>query len=388
MKLPSGWRKLPFQERRAFLAERFESARSFFSFLSGDGEGSQIADAMIENAVGYYPLPLGLVQGLVVDGVEYAVPVATEEASVIAAASFAARVAASCGGFSTSATSPVMTVQIFVADEASGGKGMADFLESMKGELVAVATASLATMAERGGGFRFIEIAPVPASPFVRVELGVDVRDAMGANLLNACGEAAAAVIEERSGVKPLMAIVSNGASLRRARASFALPFDALARAAHGVSGKEAAERIVEACLVACLDRERAITHNKGIMNGITGLAVATGNDFRAVEAASHAWASRGGSYQPLSAYSIEGEILRGELEIPVPFAVVGGGVAVNPGSAFALELLGHPDSRLLGRIAASLGLAQNFAALLALTTEGIQRGHMRLHGRRRELSK
>jgi hydroxymethylglutaryl-CoA reductase len=237
-------------------------------------------------------------------------------------------------------------------------------------------------MAERGGGFRFLEIAPVPEAPFVRVDVGVDVRDSMGANLLNSCAEAVAAAVETLVGTRPLMSIVSNGATFRRARSKFSLPFASLSRAA-GMDGAEVAERIVSAGLVARRDRERAVTHNKGIMNGVTGLALATGNDSRAVEAAAHAWASRGGAYQPLSAYAAEGAVLHGEIELPVPFAVVGGGVGVNPGSSFALDLLGRPDAQLLGRIAASLGLAQNFAALLALTTEGIQRGHMRLHGRR-----
>lgn len=382
MTLPSGWRKFSLAERRAYLAERFASARTFFSG-SGYCE-DETADLMIENAIGYYPVPLGIVQGLVVDGVEYAVPVATEEASVVAAASFAARVIASSGGFATSATAPVMTVQIFVPAQ---GQDLAERLEEHRDELVSAASASLASMTERGGGFRFMEISPVQDAPFVRVELGVDVRDAMGANLLNACGEATAAAIGRLIGTKPLMSIVSNGASFRRARSGFSLPFEALARAGRGAGGRDLAERIVAAGLVASRDRERAITHNKGVMNGITGLALATGNDSRAVEAAAHAWASRGGSYQPLTIYRTEGEVLRGELEIPVPFAVVGGGVGVNPGSAFALDLLGKPDAQLLGRIAAALGLAQNFAALLALTTEGIQRGHMRLHDRRRELS-
>jgi hydroxymethylglutaryl-CoA reductase len=193
-----------------------------------------------------------------------------------------------------------------------------------------------------------MEISPVPDAPFVRLELGVDVRDSMGANLLNACGEAVAAAITELVGTRPLMSIVSNGASLRRTRAEFTLSHAALSRAARGLDGREAAERIVAAGLIASRDRERAITHNKGIMNGVTGLALTTGNDSRAVEAAVHAWASRGGNYQPLSAYTTDGESLHGELEIPAPFAVVGGGVGVNPGSAFSLELLGKPDGRLL----------------------------------------
>jgi hydroxymethylglutaryl-CoA reductase len=309
------------------------------------------------------------------------VPVATEEASVVAAASFAARIVASSGGFATSATPPVMTAQIFVAGDA--GADTLARLESMRTELTEAVSAPLASMTARGGGFRFIEISTVAGTPFCRVEIGVDVRDAMGANLLNTCGEAASAAISGGSGLRPLMAIVSNAASHRRSRASFSLSFETLGRAARGSTGEDVARNIVDASLVASADRSRAVTHNKGIMNGISGLALATGNDVRAVEAAAHGWAARSGSYLPLSRYRIEGESLRGEIELPTPLAVVGGATGVNPGSDFALDLLGKPDAQTLGRIAAALGLAQNFAALLALTTEGIQRGHMRLHHRR-----
>jgi hydroxymethylglutaryl-CoA reductase len=385
MKLGGDWRKLPIEGRRAFLSERLESAAAFFSSFEISNEEQKTADSLIENAVGYYPLPLGVVVGLVVDGEEYAVPVATEEASVIAAASFAARVIASSGGFTTFSTPPVMTAEVFLADGGFPAATLA-LLESKREELTAAASGPLAAMKARGGGLASIDFSSVPGVPFAKIEIGVDVRDAMGANLLNTCGEAVAAKLEELTGLVPLMSIVSNGASLRRARAVFTLPFAALSRAARGLDGAETAKRIAEAALVAGADRDRAVTHNKGIMNGITGLTVATGNDSRAMEAAAHAWASRNGRYQPLSTYTIEGENLRGELELPVPLATVGGGVSVNPGSAFALDLLGRPDAPLLGRVAAALGLAQNFAALLALTTEGIQRGHMRLHDRRREL--
>lgn len=387
MKLGAEWRKLSIEGRRAFLSERLESAAAFFSSFEVSNEDQKTADSLIENAVGYYPLPLAVVPLLLVDGEEYAVPLATEEASVIAAATFAGRVIASSGGFTTTSTPPVMTAEVFLSDGGFPEATLA-LLESKREELTAAASAPLASMEARGGGFRFIDFTTVSGTPFAKIELGVDVRDAMGANLLNTCGEAVASKLEELTGLVPLMSIVSNGAALRRARAVFNLPFASLSRAARGLDGAETAKGIVEAALIACADRDRAITHNKGIMNGVTGLAIATGNDSRAMEAAAHGWASRNGSYRPLSSYAVVGESLRGELELPVPLATVGGAVSVNPGSAFALDLLGRPDAPLLGRIAAALGLAQNFAALLALTTEGIQRGHMRLHDRRRELSR
>ena len=224
----------------------------------------------------------------------------------------------------------------------------------------------------------------LPQTGLVRVDLRIDVRDAMGANILNTAAEHARPLLEQASGGRALMCILGNAAEERRAGARFALPLEALppqARPGGGVfSRRELARRIAAAGELAREDPQRAVTHNKGIMNGITSLALATMNDARAVEAAAHAWAARDGRYRSLSAYRFDGERLEGELELPLPFAAVGGAVGFHPASRLALKVLGRPDARRLARIAAAVGLAQNFAALLALVGGGIQRGHMRYH--------
>jgi hydroxymethylglutaryl-CoA reductase len=228
----------------------------------------------------------------------------------------------------------------------------------------------------------------LPPPGLVRVELRVDVRDAMGANVLNSAAERLRGMLETVSGGAALMCILSNSARERRAGARFSLPLDHLWHAGRpGMPPEALARRIVAASAVAQADPERAVTHNKGIMNGISALALATGNDTRAIEAAAHAWAARTGEYRGLSSFSLVeaagGPALAGELELPLALGSVGGSVGFHPASAFSLRLLGHPSGVGLARIAAALGLAQNFAALLALVGEGIQRGHMRLHASR-----
>jgi hydroxymethylglutaryl-CoA reductase len=218
----------------------------------------------------------------------------------------------------------------------------------------------------------------------VRVQFSVDVQDAMGANILNTAAESLKPKLESISGGKALMAILSNAAAERRAGARFSLPLKKLSPLGRaGFSAPEIGRRIVLACTVAGEDESRAVTHNKGIMNGITSLALATGNDARAIEAAAHAWAGRTGRYRPLSRFSVSEGALTGELELPLAFASVGGAVGFHPATRLCLKLLGTPDGRSLARLAAAVGLVQNFAALLALVTEGIQKGHMKLHATR-----
>jgi hydroxymethylglutaryl-CoA reductase len=224
----------------------------------------------------------------------------------------------------------------------------------------------------------------LPVTSTVRVDIRVDVRDAMGANILNTAAESLRPVLEAESGGVSLMAILSNAALDRTAGASFAIPAWRLARAIpEGMTALEAARRIALASDIAQEDPTRAVTHNKGIMNGITSLALATMNDARAVEAAAHAWASRDGSYRGLSTFRVQDDALIGELSLPLPFATVGGAIDLHPAAQASLRILGSPDANRLSRIAAALGLAQNLAALLALTTYGIQHGHMRLHAAR-----
>jgi hydroxymethylglutaryl-CoA reductase len=230
-------------------------------------------------------------------------------------------------------------------------------------------------------------IATLPATGLLKVEFSIDVRDAMGANILNTAAEGLCPLLEELSGGRRLMCILSNAATERRGAATFSLPFPVLATVAGSPGAPnraaETARRIVLATELASEDPSRGVTHNKGIMNGISALALATFNDTRSIEAAAHAWAARTGAYRSLSSFRIEGEALVGELELPLSFGAVGGAAAFHPASRLALGILGHPSARQLARLAAALGLAQNFAALLALVTGGIQRGHMRYHAPR-----
>jgi hydroxymethylglutaryl-CoA reductase len=215
----------------------------------------------------------------------------------------------------------------------------------------------------------------------VKIEVDVDVRNAMGANLLNTLAERVKNEAARLADARGLMAVLTNAARSRRARASFAVPAAKLARADY--SGQEAARRIVAATEAANAECGRAVTHNKGVMNGISSLALATANDTRAIEAAAHAWAARDGVYRSLTSYTLDGDYLRGYIELPLAFATVGGAVSFHPYAQRSLALLGHPDAPTLSRIAAALGLAQNFAAVYALVSEGIQHGHMRLHATR-----
>jgi hydroxymethylglutaryl-CoA reductase len=308
---------------------------------------------------------------------------ATEEPSVIAAATYAARIIARGGGFHTRATEPVMTTQIFLEGAADGAERR---LEAAEGRIRAYLEPSLASLAARGGGYRSILASRLPDTGLIRLDISIDVRDAMGANILNTAAEAVCPLVESISGGRRLMCILSNAAVDRRGGASFSLPFSVLAGVVgspEDSAGAETARRIVLATTLADEDPSRATTHNKGIMNGISALALATFNDCRSIEAAAHAWAARKGRYRSLSKYSIEGQALVGDLELPLSLGTVGGAAAFHPASRLALRILGDPGAQELSRIAAALGLAQNFAALLALVTGGIQRGHMRYHAPR-----
>jgi hydroxymethylglutaryl-CoA reductase len=384
MGLPRRFRKLDMKGRRAALAELYGSDPAEALATACPAGLEDLADVMVESAVGALPVPLGVATGFVVDGVERVVPMATEEPSVIAAASYGARIAAPGGGFRTWSTEPVMAAHVYL--EGVSMQGEASLLAAeprLREELLRF----LESMESRGGGYRGMSVARVPPG-LVRVELLVDVRDAMGANALNSAAEHARATLEEASGGHSLMAILSNAARDRRAGARVAIPFGDLGPACPpGMDPAELARRVAVASIVAREDPDRAVTHNKGIMNGITALALATGNDTRAVEAGAHAWAARSGQYRALSSFSVatdaRGSVLSGELELPLALGSLGGSVGFHPATAYCLRLLGNPSGAELARIAAAVGLAQNLAALLALVGEGIQKGHMRLHAAR-----
>ena len=378
--LASGFHRRDMESRRSETQAAFSIGAEEWESLSGSAFLREISDVMVESAVGCMPVPLGIAEGFLVDGEEVAIPMAVEEPSVIAAATFGARLVRRDGGFTTWATEPLMTAQVFLEGVTEEGEKR---LASCGPRVRETLAAPLSSLERRGGGYRGLRVSRLPSTT-VRVDLLIDVRDAMGANRLNTAAERARPVLEEVGGGRALISILTNAAEERRAGARFSVPVDRLAvRLPPGMDAAEAARRVVAASCLAQEDPSRAVTHNKGIMNGISSLALATLNDTRAIEAAAHAWAARGGGYRGLSRYTVEGGALRGELELPLAFATAGGSVDFHPASRASLSILGNPDSRRLSRIAAALGLAQNLAALLALVTTGIQQGHMRYHAAR-----
>ena len=355
--------------------------RDDFSYTGSDPDLLDLSEVMVEQAVGYMPLPLGIAGPLLIDGQERMIPMATEEPSVIAAATFAGSLTSRHGGIRTEASEPVMVAQIFLEELHFSGMECVERIKKAEPRIQERLAPLLESMEKRGGGWRGMDVRWIAPSQTLAVNLRIDVRDAMGANLLNSAAEEIRPLLEEITQGRVLMAILSNRSWNRTARAQLSLPVSALSRG--GFHGAETARRIVRATRIAREDPDRGVTHNKGIMNGISALALATGNDTRAIEAAAHAYAGRFGPYHGLSQYWIEDDILHGSLELPLPFAVTGGAVGFHPVSRWALKLLGQPDAPGLSRIAAAVGLAQNLSALRALVSEGIQKGHMALHARR-----
>ena len=382
MNLPERFRYAAVAERRAMLRTAAAAAGqplgdAEYAATGAPAEALDLADLMIESAVGVLTVPVGIAAGFLIDGRELAVPMATEEPSVIATATHAARLVRRGGGFTTSGGLPMATVQVFVDGAASA----AERVQAAEPEIRAQVDAAVPTLVARGGGYRGLRVLPLPAIGVLKVEVDLDARDAMGANKVNTAGEALRPLLERTGGGTVLMSIVSNASRHNVCTARFSCPEGRLARA--GRSGAEMAERVVRATAVAAHAPDRAVTHNKGIMNGIAAVALASGNDTRAVEAAAHLHAARSGRYGPLSGFRrADGELV-GELAVPIPLGSVGGATSVHPGARFALQVLGNPGARPLARIACAVGLAQNLAALMALVGEGIQRGHLRLHARR-----
>lgn len=370
--LPRGFRKLP-------IAERVEALRKALGGSDIAPESNlEWSDAMVESAVGFVSVPMGVATGFLIDGTAFSIPMAVEEPSVIAAATFAGTLIASCGGFGTWSTEPEMVAQIFLDRVPSGREAL---ITQREGEIESVLAPILASMRARGGGYRGLSVNRLEELDVVRIDLRIDVRDAMGANIVNTAAETARKKAEEISGGTALMCILTNEAAHRRAGAKFSIPLSRLARGRF--DGSEAGRRIELASEIARVDPSRAVTHNKGVMNGISALALATGNDTRGIEAAVHRWASRDGHYRGVTSFRVEGENLEGRIEVPLPLATAGGSVGFHPSTRAALALLGSPDTKTLARVGAALGLAQNFAAVFALVTEGIQRGHMRMHSAR-----
>ena len=384
-KTPAGAKfySLSIAERLQRLADSGCLEADDLAALSGQaGLTPEQADHMIENVVGTYALPLGIGQHFVVNGREVLVPMVIEEASVVAAASFMARLAAAGGGFIASSTPPEMIGQMQILDVKDYEEAIRN-LNANKERLLM--TAAVDPMLQQlGGGPRDLEVRLIeesPIGPFLVLHLIMDVRDAMGANAVNTALEALAPLVEQISGGRVLLRILSNLADRRLAKASCRIPLAELAFKEY--RAEQVRDGILAAWAFAVADPYRAATHNKGILNGVDAVLLATGNDWRAVEAGAHAYEARSGRYTSLSRWSkAENGDLLGELEMPLAVGMVGGATRVHPGAGAALKLMGVKSAAELAEIVVSVGLAQNLGALRALATEGIQRGHMSLHAR------
>jgi hydroxymethylglutaryl-CoA reductase len=379
-----GFYKLKMAERLRRLAEQIEGD------LDGLGQTGSLplanADAMIENAIGVLGLPVGLGLNFQINGEDVLVPMAVEEPSVIAAVSLAAKIAREGGGFRVEADEPRMIGQVQITELANPELARTQLLQA-KDQLLAAANALHPQMKARGGGAKDLEvrILQVGTETHAVLHLIVNTQEAMGANLINTMCEGVAPLVERITGGRVRLRILSNLADLRLARASCRIPFEALTD--FGFSGAEVAHGIAEASLFADADPYRACTHNKGVMNGVDAVALATGNDWRAIEAGAHAFAARNGRYEPLTRWWVADGALHGSIELPIQVGTVGGAVKANPLIPVLLRTMGNPGAQRLAGIMAAVGLAQNMAALRALGTVGIQKGHMALHARNLALS-
>jgi len=376
-----GFYRLPVEERLEKVAEFANLKEEEKEILFKTGSlPMDIANRMIENVIGTFELPIGIATNFLIDGKEYLIPMVIEEPSVVAAASNAAKMARFKGGFKTSSTGPRMIGQIQVA-KTNPHLARLKVLER-KDEIIEKANEQDPMLVSLGGGCVDVEARALQTieGDMLIVHLIVDVRDAMGANAVNTMAEAVAPLIEKITGGRVYLRIISNLATYRLARAYAIFDKDA-------IGGEEVVEGVLNAYAFALADPYRCTTHNKGIMNGISAIAIATGNDFRAVEAGAHAYAAMNG-YKPLTTYEKDrnGNLV-GTIELPIAVGTVGGSTSVNPIAKVNLKILGVKSADELSRVMAAVGLAQNFAALRALATEGIQRGHMSLHARNLAIS-
>lgn len=359
------------------------SADEFQAIIGQQGLTPDLADKLIENVVGVHGLPLGIAANFIVNGRDVLVPMVVEEPSIVAGASFMAKLARATGGFMSRSTPPEMIGQIQILD-LEDMVGAQERILNDKAALLEAAQQSSPNMVARGGGPRDIEVhlfEETAVGPMLVVHLIFDVRDAQGANKVNTAAEALAQPLAKLTGGRVGLRILSNLTDRRLARASCRIRQEALAF--DDFSGEQVVDGVVEAWAFASVDPYRAATHNKGIMNGIDPIAIATGNDWRALEAGAHAYAARSGRYTSLSVWhKAENGDLVGELELPLAVGIVGGSTRVHPTTRASLKILNVASANELAEIMASVGLAQNLAALRALATEGIQQGHMSLHAR------
>jgi hydroxymethylglutaryl-CoA reductase len=369
-KIP-GFYKLSQQERLKIVSDEAGlTDRERLEIIDG-GVDCETADNMVENAVGRFCLPYGVATNFLINESDILIPMVTEEPSVIAAASNAAKMARAGGGFKTDSTDPIMIGQIQVVNPGPDAK---EKINAKKKNLMGYAQSIDPTLVKFGGGIVDLNVRDV--NDMLVIHLHVNVADAMGANAINTMCEALAPKIEEITGGKAILKILSNYAVERISMAYVAIPEEAL-------GGGETADRIILAYELAKNDVYRAVTHNKGIMNGVTAVCLATGNDTRAIEAGCHSFASKDGKYTSLTTWSRDSNgNLRGSIEIPTAVGIVGGATRTHPLARTTLKIMGVKSARQLGETLAAVGLAQNLAALRALASEGIQKGHMRLHAK------
>ena len=384
--------KLALEERRRVASEHFAiDLEELANCLDCGGLEPATADKIVENVLGTYALPFGVAPHFVVNGRRLWVPMVVEEPSVIAAASSAAKRISLGGGFSASVVDRLMTVQIEIHAVDDEQRACKDILAQSE-ELLRMASEQVPNLVARGGGPRELEVRPL-GQGFVVVHMHVDCRDAMGANLVNTIGEGIGPRIAQLGQGTLGLRILTNLCDRRRVRVECRVPAEGLVRRRADDSpplgaadlrnqAVVIAESMEQASRFAELDPYRAATHNKGIMNGIDSVVIATGNDYRAVEAGAHAYAARSGNYRPLAIWRRRGEELHGCIELPLALGIVGGTLRVHPAAKLALRMLGVRSAGELAQVAAATGLASNFAALLALVTDGIQKGHMALHAR------
>jgi hydroxymethylglutaryl-CoA reductase len=383
-----GFYNLSYQERIQELISQGWIDDADADMLQGAGLSLNLADNMIENTIGLHSLPLGLAVNFVINDRDVLVPMAVEEPSIVAGASYMAKLVRAGGGFIASASQSEMIGQIQVLDTPDLSRARQAILEHKKPLLSAAAKVD-PVLERLGGGPRDLEIRifeDTPIGPFLVIYLIYDVRDAMGANAVNSACESIAPMVEDITGGRVHLRILSNLADRRLARAQCTIPLEVLQFG--DFSPETVRDGIIQAWAFAAVDPYRAATHNKGIMNGIDAVVLATGNDWRAVEAGAHAYAARGGRYTSLSTWGVDehGNLI-GSLELPMAVGIIGGATKVHPGARLALKLMRVSTSKQLAEIIVSVGLAQNLAALRALATEGIQRGHMSLHARQVAIS-
>ena len=379
----NGFSKKSYQERLELLkAQALLSPERQESLEQDEQMSVTVADQLSENVVGTFSLPYSLVPEVLVNGQEYTVPYVTEEPSVVAAASYASKIIKRAGGFTAQVHERQMIGQValYQVDDLDLAQ---EKIASKKAKLLELANQAYPSIVKRGGGARDLHVEQIKGeTDFLVVYLHVDTQEAMGANMLNTMLEALKPVLEELSQGQSLMGILSNYATDSLVTASCRIAFRYLSRQKD--QGREIAEKITLASQFAQADPYRAATHNKGIFNGVDAILIATGNDWRAIEAGAHAFASRDGHYQGLSQWTLdlEREELVGEMTLPMPVATKGGSIGLNPRVALSHELLGNPSAKELAQLIVSIGLAQNFAALKALVSTGIQQGHMKLQAK------